>query len=169
VAGTSSRSSFHHQRPDVESLRSKGSCPATCSRATREKLELEIGLSLSTREPISYLEIIRTEGRALDLVRRVLEKRQVAEGPVRCQRMVFNSRGDDLPKTYRFAMTGPYYVEMGYQPRISKSAAQFFLDWVYERAKQIKLDDPQQQQEVIRWHRQARDYWKDILSKANAE
>ena len=39
----------------------------------------------------------------------------------------------DLPKTYRFAMTGPYYVEIGPQRRISKSAAQFFVDWVYER------------------------------------
>ena len=55
----------------------------------------------------------------------------------------------NVPKTYRFAMTGPYYVEIGYQRRISKSAAQFFLDWVYQRAKQIKLADPQQQQEVL--------------------
>ena len=83
--------------------------------------------------------------------------------------MVLDPRGDRRAQTYRFAMTGPYYVEIGYKRRISKSAAQFFLDWVYERAKQIKLDDPQQQQEVIRWHRQARDYWKDLLSKANAD
>jgi hypothetical protein len=66
-------------------------------------------------------------------------------------------------------MTAPYYVEIGYQRRISKSAAQFFLDWVYERAKQIKLADPKQQQEVLQWHRQARDYWQEVLSKANAE
>ena len=45
------------------------------------------------------------------------------------------------PKTFRFASTGPYYVEIGYQRRVSKESAQFFLDWVYERARQIKLDD----------------------------
>ena len=69
----------------------------------------------------------------------------------------------DVRKTYRFAMTGPYYVEIGYQRRMSRSAAQFFLDWVYERARQIKLADPQQQREVLQWHRQARDFWKDLV------
>ena len=66
-------------------------------------------------------------------------------------------------------MTAPYYVEIGDRRRISKTAVQFFLDWVYERAKQIKLDDPEQRREVLHWHRQARDYWRDLLSKANAE
>jgi hypothetical protein len=66
-------------------------------------------------------------------------------------------------------MTGPYFVEIGPQRRISRTAAQFFVDWVYQRARQIKLDDPEQQKEVLRWHRQARDYWQDLLSKANAE
>jgi len=75
----------------------------------------------------------------------------------------------DVGNTYRFAMTGPYYVEMGYKPRISKKAAQFFLDWVLQRAKQIKLDDPGQQSEVMEYYRQARDFWQGMLSKANAE
>ena len=75
----------------------------------------------------------------------------------------------DLPKTYRFAMTGPYYVEIGGQRRISASAAQFFLDWTYQRARQIKLADPKQQREVLQWHRQARDFWQNLLSKANTD
>jgi hypothetical protein len=40
---------------------------------------------------------------------------------------------------------------------------------VYQRAKQIKLDDPRQQKEVLGWHRQARDYWQALLSKSNAD
>ena len=39
-------------------------------------------------------------------------------------------------------MTAPYYVEFGYGRRISKRAAQFFLDWVYQRAKQIESTIP---------------------------
>ena len=135
-----------------------------------KKMELDIALSLSTREPISYLEIIKN-GHVEKSIR-FEEYSKTGKLP----KLQFDESGwfliravTDVPRTYRFAMTGPYYVEIGYKQRISKSAAQFFLDWVYERAKQIKLDDPQQQQEVIRWHRQARDYWKDILSKANAE
>ena len=75
----------------------------------------------------------------------------------------------DHSKTYRFAMTAPYYVEIGYQPRISKEAAQFFLDWVYERARQIKIADPEQQRKVLEYHRKARDFWQNLVSKANAE
>ncbi len=49
----------------------------------------------------------------------------------------------DLPDTYRFAMTGPYHVRIGDRPRISRRSAQFFVDCVYERARQIRLADPE--------------------------
>ena len=75
----------------------------------------------------------------------------------------------DLSDTYRFAMTAPYYVEFGYGRRISKQAAQFFLDWVYQRAKRIELSDPQQRREVMEYHRKARDFWQKLVAKANAE
>ncbi len=134
------------------------------------KLDLEIGLTLSTRDPITYLEIIK-DGKVEHEVR-FDEYAKSGKLP----KLTFDRSGwfliravTDVPKTYRFAMTGPYYVEMGYQRRISKRAAQFFLDWEYERARQIKLADPQQQQDVLQWHRQARDFWRDLASKANAE
>ena len=135
-----------------------------------ETIELEIGLTLSTREPVTYLEIIK-DGHVHQEVR----FDQYAKSG-RLPKLQFDRSGwfliravTNQPRTYRFAMTGPYYVEIGHERRISKSAAQFFLDWVYERARQIKLADPQQQQEVLQWHRQARDFWQDLLSKANAE
>jgi hypothetical protein len=134
------------------------------------KVELEAALTFSTRDPITYLEIIKN-GRVEHEVR-FDEYSKTGKLP----KLQFDRSGwfliravTNTPKTYRFAMTGPYYVEIGYQPRISRSAALFFLDWVYERAKQIKLADPEQQKEVLQWHRQARDFWQDLLSKANAE
>ena len=75
----------------------------------------------------------------------------------------------DVPYTYRFATTAPYYVEIGYEKRISKSAAQFFLDWVDERMAQIKLDDPKEREAVLSYHRQAREFWQGLVEKANAE
>ncbi len=66
----------------------------------------------------------------------------------------------DTPGTYRFASTGPYYVEVGYKPRISKASAQFFLDWVNERIAMLKTDDPA--------YLAAREYWQKMLEKANA-
>jgi len=133
-------------------------------------LELEIGLTLSTRKPISYLEIMKNGKVEHSIPFDIYAKSG------RLPKLTFDQSGwflvravTDLPKTYRFAMTGPYFVEIGYQRRISKRAAQFFLDWVYERARQIKLADEQQRREVLQWHRQARDFWQNVVSKANAE
>ena len=33
-------------------------------------------------------------------------------------------------KNYQFALSGPYYVEQGGQPRVSRASVQFFLDWI---------------------------------------
>jgi hypothetical protein len=149
----------------------EGELPGYVFRApTGTKLELEIALTLSTRDPITYLEIIK-DGQ-IDQSIRFEEYAKSGKLP----KVKFDRSGwfllravTDVPKTYRFAMTGPYYVEMGEQPRISKRAAQFFLDWVYERARQVKQADARQSEEVMEDHRAARDYWQRVLSRANAE
>jgi len=134
------------------------------------KLELEIGLTLSTRDPITYLQIVQN-GKVRHEVR-FDEYAKTGQMP----RIAFDRSGwfliraiTDVPKTFRFAMTAPYYVEIGYERRVSKQAAQFFLDWADERAKQIQLADPKQQEAVMQWHRQAREFWADLVAKANAE
>jgi hypothetical protein len=136
-----------------------------------ESLELQISLNLSTREKIEYLEVVQN-GKTVHEVR--LDKWAEANGklpPVKFTesgwmlvRAVTNN-----DKTYRYAMSGPFYVEIGYTPRISKTSAQFFADWVLERAKQIKLDNAEQREEVIGYHRAARDFWQGKVEKANAE
>ncbi|MHC4398827.1 MAG: CehA/McbA family metallohydrolase domain-containing protein [Planctomycetota bacterium] len=135
-----------------------------------ERLEFQIGLTLSTRRPISYLELIQ-DGR----VAHSIPFDQYAKSG-RLPRLEFDRSGwflvraaTDVSETYRFAMTGPYYVRIGAEPRISKRSAQFFLDWVYERARRIQLDDPREHREVILYHRHARDFWQELVSKANAE
>ena len=151
-----------------------GELPGHVFRADKGgKLELEIGLTLSTRDPITYLEIVK-DGRVDREIRLDEFAKMAKQGTL--PKITFDHSGwfllravTDVRKTYRFAMTGPYYVEIGPQRRISRSAAQFFLDWVYERARQIKLADPQQQREVLGWHRQARDFWQDLVTKANAD
>jgi hypothetical protein len=76
----------------------------------------------------------------------------------------------DNPKTFRFASTAPYYVQIGKVPnRISRKSAQFFLDWVNDRMKRIKLEDPGQRRDVLNYHDRAKEFWEDILAQANAE
>jgi hypothetical protein len=66
-------------------------------------------------------------------------------------------------------MTGPYYVHFDEKPRISKKAAQFFFDWVEERAKQANYENTEQQKEILGYFKQARAFWKQRIGEANAE
>ncbi len=132
--------------------------------------ELEIALSISLREPVTYLEIIKN-GRVDQEIR--FDEYAKAARPLKVR---FEKSGwfliraaVDQGKAYRFGMTAPYYVEVGYEKRISRKAAQFFLDWVMERARQIQLDDAPQRREVLQDHRQVRDFWQELVQKANAE
>ena len=112
-----------------------------------QSLELQIGLSLSTRDKIRYLEIIKN-GRSVQEVN--LEDFKASGGKL--PPVSFKESGwflvravADNTKTYRFASTGPYYVEIGYQPHISRQSAQFFLDWTNKRAEEISAavkEDP---------------------------
>jgi len=134
-------------------------------------VQLETALNLSTREKIDYLELIK-DGKVEHEVR--LD--QWAKEGGRLPTLTFDRSGWMLVRarttngqTYRFAMTAPYYVEIGYKPTISKASAQFFLDWVIERAKQLKLEDAEQRAEVLKYHRAARDYWQKKVDEATVD
>ena len=133
--------------------------------------DFEIGLTLSTRTPISYLEIVKNG----EVEESIGFDEYSKSG--RLPKLRFDRSGwfliraaADLPDTYRFAMTGPYYVQIGPRPRISRRSVQFFIDWLYQRARQIReIENPAEREAVMKFHRRARDYWQDLLSKANAD
>jgi hypothetical protein len=156
-------------RPNVE-----GEMPGHVFRAPAgEQIELEIGLSLSTRDKISYLEIVKN-GEIAHQVR--LNEWEQTGGKLPL--LNFSESGwfliravTDVPETYRYATTAPYYVEIGDRPRVSKSSAQFFLDCVNERASAVaeKLDNPREREAVTKLHDQARSYWQGMVERANAK
>ena len=136
-----------------------------------QTVELQPALSLSLHKPVRYLEVIKNGQVAYSVP---LEDYKENRG--RLPKMKFTESGWFLIRavstdetTYRFGMTGPYYVQVGYEKRISRRSAKFFLDWVYERAGQIKLRDPEQHAEVIDAQRAARDFWQELVDGANAE
>jgi hypothetical protein len=136
-----------------------------------ESVSLDVTLELAFRDPVEYLEIVQ-DGKVL----REVKLTQLANQRGKIPPVVFERSGwmlvravTSAEKTYRFGSTGPYYVQIGQQPRISRSSAQFFLDWVRQRAARIKLDDASQREAVIAFHRQARDYWQNLVDRANAD
>lgn len=132
-----------------------------------EETEFEIGLTLSTRQPISYLEIIKNG----EIVESIRFDEYAKSG--RLPKLPFDDSGwflvravTDLPKTYRFAMTAPYYVVADGKPRVNPEAVQFFIDWLYERARQLtKLPDTPQRKALLEYHRQGRDFWQGLKGK----
>jgi hypothetical protein len=132
---------------------------------------LPLELALDSRDPVSAIELIKN-GR-VDRAIPVAEWRRTGS----LGRIAFQESGwflvrviADVPGTFRFASTGPFYVEVGGNPRrVSKTSSQFFLDWVRERMKQIKLDDPQERAEVLKSHVMAEQFWQDKITQANAE
>jgi hypothetical protein len=152
----------------------KGALPGYVFQADEGKtVELDIALNLAIRSPdkVDYLEVVQ-DGKVVHEVR--LD--QFAKAGGKLPIVTFDKSGWMLvravtnnPSTYRFATTGPYYVEIGNQRRVSKAAALFFRDWVFERARRIKLEDANQQEEVLGYHKVARDYWQKMVDEANAE
>ncbi len=136
----------------------------------KSPLEIEVEAALATRDPISTIEIIKN-GRVDSAVTFEEWKRTGKLG-----RLKFSESGwflvraiADNPKTFRFASTAPFYVEIGKRKRlISRESAQFFLDWVRERMGRIKLDDPKQREEVLGYHRMAEKFWQEKFESANA-
>jgi hypothetical protein len=133
-------------------------------------LRLDLRAKLTTQDPIRFVEIIKNG----QVERRVPSSDVTKTG----------SLGElDIPetgwflvraiaentKTFRFASTAPFYVEIGgTKARISKASAEFFLDWTRQRMARVKLDDPGQRNEVLAYHLLAEKFWQERVAKANA-
>jgi hypothetical protein len=136
-----------------------------------ESITLSVDLQLALRDRVEYLEVVKN-GRVVHEVR--LDEYRQRRGtlpPVEFQQSgwLLVRAVASHAKTFRFASTGPYYVEIGNQRRISRQSARFFLDWVEERMGQLDLADPEKQEQVLGYHRRARDFWQQKLQQANAD
>jgi hypothetical protein len=135
-------------------------------------IELQIVLSLmKSNDPVRRIEIIKN-----GLVEKSVPQAELGNdgklGTVRFTRSGwFLVRViADVPNTFRFASTGPYYVEFGNNKSyISRQSVRFVIDWIDERIKQIKIEDSEKREDVLKYHRKARRYWLEKLSLANAD
>lgn len=158
--------------PLIRDPRMNGKLPGHVFQADAGQfVHLQATLNLSVRDKVDYLEIVK-DGTVAHQVRLQDWAKSGGQLPL----VEFDRSGWLLiravtgnPKTYRFASTGPWYVEIGDQRRISRQAAQFFFDWVYERARLIDLPAGEKRDEVLKCHRAARDYWQGLLTQANAD
>ncbi len=152
--------------------RANGQLPGHIFKSeTGTELVLQLEAMLNSRDPIASVEIIR-DGRVIRTFSDSNWKQTGSLGAI-----TFKESGwflvraiANVPNTFRFASTGPFYVEVGPGPHpISRTSAQFFFDWVRERQGQIKLSDALQQAEVMAYQKEAERFWEDKLTHANAD
>lgn len=136
-----------------------------------QAVELPIEADLDSRDAMVSFEIIQN-GRVVRSVPCGVRERNRSLGALR-----FSESGwflvralANVPGTFRFASTGPFYVEIGPGTRrVSRTSARFFLDWVRERMGRIHLDDPAREVEVLKPHREAERFWQAKLEQATAD
>jgi len=138
--------------------------------AESKTIKIDLSAVLTTRDPVSFVEIIKD-----GLVERKVPVAEL-ERDGKLGSLTFDRSGwflvraiADNETTFRFASSAPFYVEVGKKLRISKSSAQFFAAWVRERMGRVKLDDAEQRREVLQHHEAAVEFWERILAMANAE
>jgi hypothetical protein len=138
----------------------------------RDPLTIQIDVRLTSNDPISALELIQN-GRVvkrLDVSDQVTQEKSLTIEADEPGWFLVRAIAD-VKETFRFASTGPWYVETPQvSHRIERASAQFFLDWTGERIGRItkNLSDESQRAEVLKWHEDARDFWKERVKMANA-
>ena len=147
-----------------------GKLPGTVFTGAKE-IKLELKAELATQDPIRFVEIIKN-GQVERRVpfKEVMKTRSLGAVEFKESGWLLVRAIADNNKTFRFASTAPFYVEIGpVKERISKASAQFFLEWTRERMGRIMLDDPDQRKEVLVHHARAEKFWRDRVAGANAE
>jgi hypothetical protein len=151
-----------------------GELPGHVFRAKAgEEVAISPVVKLDANSPIRSIEVIRN-GR---VERTVPVKKNRFDGPL--AKLVFKESGwflvralADVPDTFRFASTAPYYVEVGERKaRLDLASAKFFHDWVKERMWSLReqLKDDVQLREVLAEHMGAMQFWSEKLLEAKAQ
>ena len=154
-------------------VRANGEWPGHIFKiAEGEPLHVKLAAVLDGRDPMSQVEIIKNGH-----VERRVPVSELRRSDGSLGEITFDQSGwflvrviADVPETFRFASTGPFYVEAAKQPqRVSRQSAQFFADWMHERIAGLKLDDPTQREEALRPMREAEAWWQKKVESATAD
>lgn len=152
--------------------RVNGQLPGHVFQATTgETVRLRASLKLSLRDKVDYLEVVKN-----GKVEHEVRLDQYARAGGRLPELEFQESGwmliravSNYGQSYRLGSSGPYYVEIGKRPRISRQAAQFFLDWVQERIENIESKKLENASAVLSHHRQAERFWQTFVDQATVE
>ncbi|MCB1127653.1 MAG: hypothetical protein KDM81_14260, partial [Verrucomicrobiae bacterium] len=139
--------------------RAAGQLPGHVFKSDRPR-QIVIDGRLDSRDPIAAVELVRNG--------RVEPINLPATITVQESGWFLVRARAGVAKTFRFASTAPWYVEIGDNPRpVRRESAQFFLDWVHERRTGLQLDDAEQRAEVLDEIARAEEFWQKKVAEAS--
>jgi hypothetical protein len=147
-------------------VKANGELPGHIFTAEAGKpVEIEISLTVRSNDPLRAIHIVR-DGLVVKSIT-VSERNYQDNLP----KFTFRESGwflvraiADVPNTFRFASTAPFYVEIGGKKKVQARSAQFFLAWTQERAAEVArlLTDADQRRDVLRYHEEAERFWRRL-------
>ncbi|MEN8155779.1 MAG: CehA/McbA family metallohydrolase [Bacteroidota bacterium] len=128
------------------------------------KLSISTDLKIDAREKITEIQVIKNGEVAVSLPFNDWEKGQ------KIPDVKFEKSGwflvralTDNPGTYRTALTGPYFVEIGnIASTIHQQDVSFFLEWAREAAEQNIASDPEERAMFDRYAIESIRFWEQL-------
>lgn len=124
-------------------------------------LKLRLEGRIDSRDPISQIELVGNED-----VRRIALPADVT---IDTSGWFLVRVLADVPETFRFASTAPWYVEVDEKPIVPRrEAARFFLDWAKERREMVgkAIDETERRKDALLPHDQALRFWEGLLERS---
>jgi hypothetical protein len=137
------------------------------------QLEIEVRATLISNDRVPRIEVVK-DGRvaaAIDVDAVRAEGKEARVTFARSGWFLVRAVADEK-RTFRFASTAPFWVEVeGAERRISKASAEFFLRWVEERIERVRaaVKPAKELAEVLAHHERAREFFTGLRDRANAE
>jgi hypothetical protein len=140
-------------------------------------LEVSLDIRVEGNDPLEAVEVIR-DGEIVESFPKDQIKSARLDTVLRPKPLVFSRSGwflvraiADVPETFRFASTAPFFVEAGSSPRtVHRKDVESFLRWIDERIdalmRSTDLPDPEKREAVLAPHRLARKEFEKLLESA---
>lgn len=138
---------------------------------SNQPIDIKINAEIYSRDSIKAIEIIK-----IGVISETISGEKLRNNKI-SRSISFDKSGWFLvrviakqPGNFRFASTAPFYVEIGSDKNyVSKSDAQFFLDWTNDRAASIKLDYGAEKNEIFKYIDSAKTFWQYKIAHSNAD
>ncbi len=137
-------------------LTANGTMPGEILRTANGPLQVHLAGNLDSQDPIKSIELIRNGRSEIIHLPALVTINESGWFAVRAIA--------DVDHTFRFAMTAPWYVELGGEPmRPRKQDTEFFLEWTRQRIAEIRnlIHDPEQLKSSLADLAKAETYWSN--------